>query len=289
MANWDWYSTSIQGIEDPRQSGLVDHLLRAYPLSDWAPAINRNGYTYGGQIVRGEHMLVHLMWGGNPGVYCCATSSDAPALVEAIRAFGMPHKPIRMDACEDWHEDGLFDAMSAKLMQFALDNRLAIEHKGDWTRGRARTLCIGSRSSPAYLRLYEKGHKEGGDAPQNWIRLEAEIKPAKRAKEGAALWEPDHCFAAQWIPRALVALGWSEIESRRIGTVWRRADEDRARAAFLRQYGATVSRWVAELGSWEALGPAIEAAITGLGSTAKSSTTTVDKSPADRGATLPTG
>lgn len=292
MAKWDWYSSTIQGVNDPRDCGLVDFLLARYPLSDWAPAKNFNGYTFGGQIIRGDHKLVHVLWGKNPGVNCLATSSDAPALVDALRAFGLPHKPARMDACEDWHEDGLFDSMSGGLIKFAMDNRLAIEQQGDWVRGESRTLYVGSKASPVYLCLYEKGYEQGGDAPRNWVRLEVRVKPAKQHKLACSLWEPEHCFAAQWVPQALVALGWAQLQRRTIGTVWRQSDDDRARAAFLRQYGATISRWVDELGSWEALGPAIQAGIVGLGSTAKSSTTTPlegGNSPADRVAALQAG
>lgn len=289
MAKWDWYSSTIQGVNDPQECGLIDFLLRLYPLSDWAPAKNHNGYLYGGQIVRGDHKLVHVLWGGNPGVNCFATSDDAPALVAALRAFGKPHKPTRMDACEDWHEDGLFESMSGGLIQFAMDNGLSIEQRGDWVRGTARTLYVGSRKSPAYLCLYEKGYEQGGDAPLNWVRLEARVSPAKPHREAASMWEPDHVFAAQWIPRALVALGWAKLESRTVGTVWRRSDDERARAAFIRQYGATISRWADELGSWEALGPAIQAGIADLGSIAKSSTTPLpegSKTPAGRVAAL---
>lgn len=274
MIKFDWYATTIQDVSDPQACGLVDHLLRFYDLSDWGPDKNLNGYERGGQIFRGEHKLCRLMWGGNSGIACLATGSDSPALVEALRSFGMPHKPSRIDSCVDWYEDGLFDRMSSVLIQFARDNRLQLDHMGDWTRGEKRTLYIGSKSSPVYLCLYEKGHQMGLDAPKNWVRLEVRAKPANQHRAMAAAWGPKDIFCLSWIPKALVLLGWQSLERKAIGTIWRAPDDLRSRAALIRQYGPTMAKWAAELGSWEALGPAIQEAIDDLGSIAKSSPTT---------------
>lgn len=52
-----------------------------------------------------------------------------------------------------------------------------VEHKGAWRRinGRGRTLTIGCRTSTKYLRVYEKGCKEG-DPDSLWTRFEVEFK-----------------------------------------------------------------------------------------------------------------
>ena len=176
MARWDWYQSTVL-VQDPQDSGLVDVLLKAWPLSDWAPARNLNGYLYGGQIKRGDRMLCHLCWGGQSGVNCKTTSDESPVLAQALREFGKQHLPTRLDACEDWQEEGFFDSVSAALIQFATDNRLSINQQGDWVRGESRTLYVGSKDSPVRLVLYEKGYEQGGDAPRDWVRLEVRIRP----------------------------------------------------------------------------------------------------------------
>lgn len=52
-----------------------------------------------------------------------------------------------------------------------------VEHKGAWRRpsGRGRTLTIGDRKCAKYLRVYEKGRKEG-DSTSEWTRFEVEFK-----------------------------------------------------------------------------------------------------------------
>jgi len=265
MARWDWYQSTVL-VQDPQSSGLVSALLEAWPLSDWAPAKNLNGYLYGGQIRRGDRTLCHVCWGGQAGVNCKTTSDESPVLAAALRGFGKQHMPTRVDACVDWEEEGFFDSVSAALIQFAQDNRLAINQQGDWVRGEARTLYLGSKDSPVRLVLYEKGYEQGGDAPKDWVRMEVRVRPKREHRAAVATWEPGHAFEAAWVPAAVRVLGWDSLVKRSVGTVWKRSDADRARAALVRQYGAIIASWASEVGSWEALGPALAKEIERQGS-----------------------
>jgi len=74
-----------------------------------------------------------------------------------------------------------------------------------------------------------------------------------------ARWDADEVFCAGWVPGALEALGWGDLQSKAVGTVWKRSDVERARAALLRQYGRILENWADEVGGWEALGPAMVA------------------------------
>lgn len=260
MARWDWYQSTVT-VQDPQQSGLVDVLLKAWPLSDWAPGKNLNGYTNGGVIKRGDRILCHLCWGGQSGVNCKTTSDESPVLAQALRDFGKPHLPTRVDSCVDWQEEGLFDSLSAALIQFAQDNRLAINQQGDWVRGEARTLYLGSKDSPVRLVMYEKGYEQGGDAPKDWVRLEVRVRPKREHRSAVAMWDAEHAFCAAWVPDALQCLGWDHLSKRSVGTVWKRSDAERARYALLKQYGAIMDQWATEVGSWEALGPVMHSAI----------------------------
>lgn len=275
-ARFDWYQSTVT-VQCPEDSGLVEHLLRAWPFSEWAPAKNLNGYTKGGAISIGGRVLCHLCWGGQVGVNCKTTSDESPVLAEALKAFcqkplfpsadGLEalrtkhHLPTRVDSCIDWVEPGLFDSLASMLTQYAQDNRLAINQQGDWVRGEGRTLYVGSKDSPVRLVIYEKGYEQGGDAPRDWVRMEARIRPKREHRAVVASWDASDVFGAQWIPEALQALGWDDLCKRSaIGTVWRKSDEERARAALCKQYGAILARWATEAGSWDALGPAINAA-----------------------------
>lgn len=253
-ARFDWYQSTVSA-SDPQESGLVEHLLKAWPMSDYTPGKNLNGYTRGAYIRRGDRILCHLCWGGQPGINCKTTSDESPVLAEALRTFGRPHSPTRVDSCVDWIEPGLFDSLAGMLIDYAQGNRLAINQQGDWVRGEGRTLYIGSKDSPVRLVLYEKGYELGGDAPRDLVRLEARIRPKSAHRPMVASWDASMVFCAQWLPDALQALGWDDLHKRAsVGTVWRKSDEERARAALMRQYGAVLARWADDSGGWDSFG-----------------------------------
>lgn len=274
MTRFDWYQATVYA-PDPSYRGLVDHLLSAWELVDFAPDRGMHGYTHGGKIVRGDRTVCRLWWGGNPGVNITSTSEDAPTLANALRTFGVPYGVTRVDSCADWVEEGCFDSLSAHLIKFAESQGITINQQGDWVRGQARTLYLGSPQSPVRICLYEKGYEQGGDAPKDWTRLEVRVKPKGEHRLAVARWEPSHVFSAGWVSDALAVLGWDDLEKRSVGTVWRPSDADRSRAALLAQYGAIISLWASEAGSWELLGvemgKAIQREKQPLGNTAKSS------------------
>lgn len=278
MSRWDWYQSTVM-VSCPQDSGLVDHLLRAWEFTDFAPGKNLNGYTHGGVIKRGDRVLCHLCWGGQSGVNCKTTSDESPVLAKALREFGKPHLPTRVDSCVDWQEEGLFDSLSAALIQYAQDNRLSINQQGDWVRGEARTLYLGSKDSPVRLVIYEKGYEQGGDAPTDWVRMEVRVRPKREHRSAVALWESDHAFEAAWVPDALQCLGWDHLSKRSVGTVWKRSDAERARHALLKQYGAIMAQWASEVGSWDAFGPAVATALDDLSKTSQSRETPIPAIP----------
>ncbi|MNF74321.1 Replication initiation factor [compost metagenome] len=285
MTRFDWYQATVY-VPNPQYRGLIDHLSRAWELSDIAPDRGMHGYLHGAKIVRGERRLCTLWWGGNPGVNITSSSEEAPVLAAALRAFGCSYGVTRVDACADWVEEGCFDSLSAHLIAYAQEKGITINQQGDWIRGQARTLYLGSPQSPVRICLYEKGYEQGGDAPKDWTRLEVRVKPKGEHKISVASWEPSDVFAAGWVSEALAVLGWDNLEKRAVGTVWRPDDAERSRLALLRQYGPILSLWASEVGSWESLGSTIGAA---LGNTAKSSPPQGEQSPTGRAATLQAG
>lgn len=257
-ARFDWYQATVY-VETPEQGGLLDALMAAWDLVDLVPGKGMHGYLRGARIVRGDRELCQLWWGGNPGVNVTASGEDAPALAEALRRLRVPYGVTRLDACCDWVEEGLFDSLSSHLIEFATSRGIVINQQGDWIRGQARTLYLGSKSSPLRLVLYEKGYEVGGDAPREWVRLEVRVRPKGEHKHAVARWSPSDALACGWFADALKALGWDQLKGKTVGTVWRRSDAERARLALLRQYGATMEAWADEVGGWVALAAVMRA------------------------------
>jgi DNA relaxase NicK len=137
-----------------------------------------------------ERRLALVMWDGKrkPHVFAEGTESyDSPVLWNALRerCAGL-WTPSRIDPALDFEDPDWFDVLSAALIDIAQRRRMELNHKGDWTRGKARTLYVGSRESGFYIRLYEyRDHHGYGPA----VRLEVEIKlkPEHRAKLAAAM------------------------------------------------------------------------------------------------------
>ncbi|RZG63599.1 replication protein [Acinetobacter bouvetii] len=113
-------------------------------------------------------------------------------------------KLTRVDIAHDDFEGKTINVdwgnMQDGLGGFQLGNRAPnIEHKGNWKRpnGRGRTLCIGSRESGKYLRLYEKGRAEGCP-DDNWQRAEVEFKAIDRVLPFDMLLAPSEFFIAAY-------------------------------------------------------------------------------------------
>lgn len=260
MARFDWYQVTVWA-PDLNHRGLSDCLLRIWEFADLAPDRGMHGYTHGAKIVRGDRTLCRIWWGGNPGVNITATSEDAPALHAALQGMGFDYHVTRADACVDWVEEGLFDSLSAHLIAYATANGISINQQGDWARGQARTLYLGSPQSPIRICLYEKGYEQGGGAPLDWTRLEVRVKPKGDHRRAVAKWSPDDVMGAGWVADALQVLGWENLHGRSIGTVWKPSDVEASRLALLRQYGAIIEAWAVEHGGWDGFGSVLHGAL----------------------------
>lgn len=202
-AAWDWYQATI--TEDNFEY-LRPTLSKFYPNADWRPDRPNNGYHFAESLYVGDRRVLLACYGGNQGTCnLLSTSSDSTSLHDALVAWGGPFKPTRFDSCIDWEEDHLFDVLAASLIEFANDRDLLVNQMGDWSRGRSRTLYIGSPSSPVQLRLYEKGYEvQGLDTTRpHWVRLEVQVRPAKKRRAAAASWLPADAFCCGWVSDAI--------------------------------------------------------------------------------------
>lgn len=258
---WDWYQATVYGADERE---VVGAFLSSIDLSSVHAGMAKNGYLYAWDIKRGDRVLASVWWSGNPGIHVKASGEDAPladsVLLRGRKVNGWEVLPTRVDACVDWVREGLFDSLSSRLLCFAVDNGIKIDQKGDWERGRARTLYLGSRSSVVQLVLYEKGYESGGD--KNWVRLEVRVYPAKRARASVASWAPGDAFrASSWVVKALAEIGWKDLQPLSVGSVWRPSDTARQRLYLLRQYGAIMRAWSEDVGGWSEFGIAVGSAL----------------------------
>jgi len=251
MARWDWYQGTIHGLDVDEVAAGLSRRLRGQVV----PGRGMNGYSHGAEVqVQGEQVCT-IWWGGNPGVHVKATGERSPAVAQALRDLGQ-HEVTRADACEDFVEPGLFDRLSRYFLDFAIAQGIKVNQVGDWHRGEARTLYLGSKASPVRLVMYEKGYQVGGDP--DWVRLEVRVRPKGSGRELVSRWVPGQAFgASRWLSDMLAGIGWDHLVAQSVGTVWRPKDAERARQALARQYGPTLLEWAAELGSWSEVGQAL--------------------------------
>lgn len=250
MAAWDWYQCTIHGLGETSQDVVVSGLHRTLDLVSVFTSSPKNGYLHGAELRRGADVVATVWWGGNPGVHVKATGSHAPEVSAALRADWPAHAVTRCDAAVDVVESGLFDRVSAALLDYAAGAGISIHQQGDWHRGQARSLYLGAPTSTVRLVVYEKGYEAGGSL--DWVRFECRVRPKGDAREAVASWPPSAAFgAAAWLSGALACIGWDQIATRSVGTVWRPSDAERSRLAVARQYGAVLDAWIADAGGLE--------------------------------------
>lgn len=249
MAKWDQHNTTWHG---PDAVEICRKIEALEPFAMVTPDRPKNGFQTGVVFTSGGEAIARVWWGGNAGVHVILHNENAHRLAPLLRGLEGHRELTRADACEDFIEAGGFDRMAAYWITFAKARGMKIDQRGDWVRGHARTLYIGSRESVVMLRIYEKGHKEGGNP--DWYRFEVEIKPKGRAARAAAAeWEPGQAFGAStWLVEGLRGLGWDHLQAQAIGTVYRPSDEDRARRWIVKQGFGVITRWIDEAGGVEA-------------------------------------
>ena len=94
------------------------------------------------------------------------------------------------------------------------------------------------------------------DIPAELARFEVQVRPQTReAKAAAALADPVALMgSAAWTRELVRRVDGLDLAPFNAGRAWRQADDDRAYAALLSQYGGLLQRLQIDLGSWECLG-----------------------------------
>lgn len=258
MARFDWYEYTTHRQDADH---VVQAISRANPMAEVRPDRAMHGYLHGAAVVNGPDTIATVWWGGNPGVHVKASGKHSPPIAELGRAIDDRHLCTRVDVCEDWDEPGFFDTITRRALDWAKENGIAINQQGDWERGQARTLYLGSFKSEIQLRIYEKGFQMGIDAGHspNWVRVECQVKLKKReARERMASLAPGRFWSIGWLKEAMAAiLAWDHLPDSDISRRHDLSNADKARAALIRQYGSHLEQWAADVGGWAYLGGAL--------------------------------
>lgn len=208
---FDWYAATIKEVPQT----VVDVLAASLSADD----VKRmkggmHGYTGGFEIVRDGGVVARVLAGGrNAHPSAQASGSGTPGFVDAVRGhFGDKHHVSRVDSCADFDEPGAWKRLTRAALK-AADGRglklTRIESSGK-NGNEGRTLYIGSPSSAARVRIYEKGYQMRDQFPgrasqfsPNWVRVEAQLRPQDQAREFLAGASPVDAWGISQTTRAI--------------------------------------------------------------------------------------
>jgi hypothetical protein len=274
---FDWMQATVR--EDALR--LVETLAAGLD-ADVTDGRGMNGYTRSFRLQKGGDTVGTVLAGGrngNPNAFASGDATDA--FVPVLRAaYAGDHYVTRMDCAEDLCAPGLFDELTNIARAIADEKKLRLRTDGDWLREiDGRTLYIGAPTSPVRVRIYEKGKQllstqrstgvlrtaradvsgglhldTSGEPDPNWVRVEAQVRPTKEAREAASAVSPEGGWGyAAWTQEFAARVLDVNVE-RVVQQTWRQSDADRALAFMVAHYGATAEHFATQLGSWEAFG-----------------------------------
>lgn len=214
-----------------------------------------------------------LLYEGNRGAYphVYASSDNSIPLSEMLRNYYYDrHIVTRIDVCEDYDNGAEgYDSLSAKLVSYANRRGLKINAVGDWLTEHhkdGRTLYIGAPTSPARVRLYEKGKqiagawiRQGIQPPSSisldWVRLELQYRPqTRKAKRLMSEVNPEDVWGAtKWTQEVANKIADMDIPRIDVSEV-RQSNLDGGYNWLIKQYKHILKAKAVELGGWNALG-----------------------------------
>ena len=258
---FDWYQPTIP--EHPIR--LVEQLLaRLAPGGEVIEGRGRHNYrqSFTIQTRERERVAVVLAGGSNGHPNVTASGAACDAFVPIVRELWRAHKVTRCDVAEDFAAEGAYEALEGVCRAIATEAGV---------KGRAivpddpadgRTYYMGAPTSDVRVRLYDKTAEtrrnlppeRHGEIPPHWARLEVQVRPRRKWRELAASMPPSQFWGcAQWTTDLAEKAMRLEVERIQMNPA-RQTDHERAYRTMLEQYGKTLYRQLADLGSWAAVG-----------------------------------
>lgn len=221
---FDWYQTTIDA---PADDVLEQVMKLGDRVKDADKLASRYRYDKGWEISRDDcGTVAHVFAGGNGGKpHAFASGQATDAFVDLVRSeWPDRHLVTRMDAAEDFNEEGCYDRIRLPMKRIAKRFGLNFpQYEDDLNPSAGRTQYVGSPKSDYRARLYEKGWEEVNKQlarfnlppgvsetimmitntvtgemirPQDWTRLELQVRP--RQEEGrrmAAFATPEEAWS----------------------------------------------------------------------------------------------
>lgn len=264
MAQFDWYQATVPAPLDDVLAALLD-LDEAARISHTRGA---HGYAHSTVIEGSGGRIGHVWHGGSHAhPHVVLTGEDAQGGCEILRSTFPVHFVTRADAREDFSDEAAFDRITPHLLDVAKAHRVKVDTRGDHLLTKeGRTVYLGAPSSATRLRLYDKAaelrSKFAADpvrlaqVPQYLTRLEAQVRPqTKEARARFSTIEPMEVMGSSTWLRALWRLvAGLELQPVQVGKGYRQADDERAYAYLLSQYGGLLRRLHRDLGGWDCVG-----------------------------------
>lgn len=259
MIRFDAYTaTTTQAKHDALVGLLIDAAGTGYGISQ-----GHGFHTFGQRIAikdSGGAEIGAVQWGGRQGERAMieVKGEKTPQVAEALRERYW-HQVTRVDACADFDAPGAFESLLAPCIEVKQAYKLKGSKLGDWDDfpEDGRTLYLGAPSSVARVRLYEKGKQKEYThlARENWVRIEAQVRPLKEAKASYATVSPVQVWGASAWTRALAGLVLQEhVDPHPAGTTYRLSDTQTAIRWMCKQYGSRLLELHAECGDWACVG-----------------------------------
>lgn len=242
ITEFDFYNANI----DQDFKELVERLAHDLDL-DIERGYPKYGYEKAVHLVRGSTKHMFIQSGGSAvgtGTYTSANGHFANMFFDWLVKNKIQYQLIRADVKIDLDGKEYFMQLANMLKKVALNHRLKTSCMGDWVQtNTGRTLYVGSRTSPVYCRLYEKGHQYS--FASDLVRLEFEIKPKKQARHELARLPPSEFLNInRWVTELIAMMTQSQIKQSdlKLGTIHAPSDHERALAHLIKQYQKTLKK-----------------------------------------------
>lgn len=265
MARFDWYQATVRAsVPDVRSCLQV--------LGDgsrWEPLRRApHGYGFGDRLVDADGVVAQVWWGGVHGHPHVTLSGEVAQPGASLLRSELPdHSVTRCDVCIDYADPGAYDRLQGLALGVARDRRVKVGTAGDHlVTMQGRTLYLGSVSSHTRLRLYDKAFElrqkfakdpaRLASVPSELARLECQVRPqTPLAKSEASKVDPMVVMgSAAWMRELMRQVAGLDLHPFEVRKPWRQADDDRAYAHLLAQWGGLLKRMVQTHGSWDMVG-----------------------------------